>query len=1253
MPNHPSFKFCIKLRVLLAFTFLMIIQRNVAQDSLRALEQVDIDLASGVILDKMIFDTPFAFKGLLPPSGQKVKKVEYRYRIRPSNANLKYVVFLGETKATDFELSKSDIRVKTKKRGIIKRNNYLEYSPPLTNGVDESKEEVIIKLLEKESQNYYQYRFPANSNKKIVFLSKGSGLDELNKAAETPVRYEINYEHKRHYFPNVSGIDNQGFTQKVTWNSFTGSESHFFVQSGSVHPNLFYEFEFTVYQNNGIDATNQGELKTKVTKIIKTWSDSNYEDITNENELNQLNTRINNAIKGYVIGRIVDLDGSLTPVDMRSQTYQPLLSDLAGLTKQIKESENANKEIRENLSDAVLPLIAEQPNLPNFYRTLNRIQNGNSLNQSSKAEYISAVGNMPGFESISYNDIGQIISEEENFISIVNGALNIVPIQTDGEQSTSYSISSKSGDHLVSIQLINLFLEKITSSQFVSTSNESPFDLGRIRTIANYLIEFEKQIKHQKEFIDAKNSIKSTRTELIGKDGYLTQTFNITTSKTFYDNFVSLNSNSNQLDDRSKAIFSTQIPIEDHAPLISYQNLVALLSSSLLPRDLSNTSFDKFLSSDLVINGTTFSSAATSPDLVAEKIASMRTMIRFFEDIKLWKLRNGQPLFQAGFNIDNLIADFKILRDYYLIEAEIYSPEQANRLTKFFYQIEELRKDEMNPGAIADSLINYHKDQLNDFTNAEKLLTGKFELIDAGVVLRNKIYVEEIKKVINAFSSSPALSDVKSDLEEIIKKIEDRNPTTQAFGDAINAIKTVLTIPVDNNIEPKSNFDLVDKFEPILLSGIDLSMVNQAVDAQAFLVTLQSSLELNAMAIIKKEKIYDVATAALVDSNAKSDAFSIDLFLQLLEQIDTSDPTVIQNMADVKLKLEKLVTSWKILLKLGDPDASRYQILKDRLANGSSSLLFGGGIGTLLDKIEADPTKELSPSALLLWESTINGAWKISEVSKAISAGLTNQTLHLVFTGEKKIEKTLLKDVTPASIDTVSIKILRNFYRVLNRTDLKLKGKTEPAFKAFETEIRKVVESLSNYLVNLNDQKKLVIRKGEEDPAINTTLTNLYVQNTLLRQGSSIVETNNRNTPYIGLDAGYAVVPSLNGFTTYTGLNIYLAPVYKRTNFSRYPRLRNKFWKSFSFLVGFTMTESFEDSRFENLTTGPDTNMIVGFGFRVNPIFRFNYGFLAHKEKRINPLDTNRDFAASQFFSVSFDINIIKGLSDIPDLFKP
>jgi len=145
-----------------------------------------------------------------------------------------------------------------------------------------------------------------------------------------------------------------------------------------------------------------------------------------------------------------------------------------------------------------------------------------------------------------------------------------------------------------------------------------------------------------------------------------------------------------------------------------------------------------------------------------------------------------------------------------------------------------------------------------------------------------------------------------------------------------------------------------------------------------------------------------------------------------------------------------------------------------------------------------------------------------------------------------------------------------------------------------------------------------------------------------------------RTSNVITVDVGYVMYgfqDKLFGSSTYVGIDYYLRPFDPSIPFS-YANYYNKltFWDRLSFNLGVTLNSVAKPNYRANLF-GTNDNLIVGGGYRLNNIFKINFGALAYYKLDPNFLLNNKAINLTPYAGVSLDIRIGTILNSFNKLF--
>lgn len=139
---------------------------------------------------------------------------------------------------------------------------------------------------------------------------------------------------------------------------------------------------------------------------------------------------------------------------------------------------------------------------------------------------------------------------------------------------------------------------------------------------------------------------------------------------------------------------------------------------------------------------------------------------------------------------------------------------------------------------------------------------------------------------------------------------------------------------------------------------------------------------------------------------------------------------------------------------------------------------------------------------------------------------------------------------------------------------------------------------------------------------------------------SQVVSTN--YNPYVSVDAGVLYAPVIGEATLYIATNIYTRPVNKDAPLSQVSSFRRRF----AFTFGVTLN-SIADSAHTRFDLFSSSTLVLGAGYRVTQSLRLGGGAIVLKEADPNPLIDRQSAALTPYLSLSFDVDVAKGMSKI------
>jgi hypothetical protein len=234
--------------------------------------------------------------------------------------------------------------------------------------------------------------------------------------------------------------------------------------------------------------------------------------------------------------------------------------------------------------------------------------------------------------------------------------------------------------------------------------------------------------------------------------------------------------------------------------------------------------------------------------------------------------------------------------------------------------------------------------------------------------------------------------------------------------------------------------------------------------------------------------------------------------------------------------------------------------------------------------------------------------------------------------------------------DFASARLIISFFYYLRNCSIKdSKGKY-----VFSKDSR-ILESLSN-LLDILIQNNDSLKKADEDLAqikndFPDIFSTILVRQTCIIEDQSEADVESKETPYIGIDGGIVYAPVQASVYGYYGMNIYLKPVNKRTPFSSLKGW-DLFTKIFSLYFGFATELTTTPNSQDSYLIGSNTNLLLGFGFRINRMIRFNLGAMIYQRENENPVVNKKYTVLTPTISCSIDINIIKGFEKFGTILK-
>lgn len=331
----------------------------------------------------------------------------------------------------------------------------------------------------------------------VPFKIKGTAEKKIQKIAFS-YRIKNRKENDWYYFPPLSDLDSlTAFSKEETWTRID-DDSHFAFHVGELHPNVPYEFKFTLLVSITLEKTQSDALKTELlTMLHTTLDDINF---TLE-DLERLTENIQAKLSS------VTARGKLTDIDQKEFKLEPLEPPLKTISDNLI---NVNQEVlgsKERIAGSALRIIGlSQPahngafSMPHIINALR--DSSVRLNASiARTLYQPLNPTIKGFETYTLRDFLVFYSNTLNNPSILAEILK-------GEAKINgSSISSANSHDMASLQLLLSFYERIGMNTFVDTGNRFIFldyaeTLEELKDNVTILMESIKTIQKRKEELD-------------------------------------------------------------------------------------------------------------------------------------------------------------------------------------------------------------------------------------------------------------------------------------------------------------------------------------------------------------------------------------------------------------------------------------------------------------------------------------------------------------------------------------------------------------------------------------------------------------------------------------------------------------------------------------------------------------------------------------------------------------------------------
>jgi hypothetical protein len=191
-----------------------------------------------------------------------------------------------------------------------------------------------------------------------------------------------------------------------------------------------------------------------------------------------------------------------------------------------------------------------------------------------------------------------------------------------------------------------------------------------------------------------------------------------------------------------------------------------------------------------------------------------------------------------------------------------------------------------------------------------------------------------------------------------------------------------------------------------------------------------------------------------------------------------------------------------------------------------------------------------------------------------------------------------------------------------------------PLQRAIDDAFRAITDS-GRLEANLKDRESALV-------ALIQRLTVLLLDERFV-EGTTVANGQTAQNNYISADGGLLYAGTIGAAALYVGTNFYLRPVNKDAPLS----LVSSFTRRFAFTVGLTVSSIADEGSRRRADLFANQSLVLGAGYRVTPSIRVGGGALIYRKANDNPAITEKKPRPTWYTSLSFDLNVARGIQGL------
>ncbi|MEJ5144675.1 hypothetical protein [Sphingobacterium sp. MYb388] len=259
-------------------------------------------------------------------------------------------------------------------------------------------------------------------------------------------------------------------------------------------------------------------------------------------------------------------------------------------------------------------------------------------------------------------------------------------------------------------------------------------------------------------------------------------------------------------------------------------------------------------------------------------------------------------------------------------------------------------------------------------------------------------------------------------------------------------------------------------------------------------------------------------------------------------------------------------------------------------------------------------------------------------------------TLNEILVGNKKIEDKEI--VKTEAIDMQSVKFIFSLLKILNEgiVEYTIDSNLNVLFtdEQFSSSFRVFKSMMNDY----NDIAAADLDIAEAVASTKDITIEILVAQSITQDVITIPEVETAQSPYISIETGIGMATGYSSAFGYYVANFYFVPINKNAPLNSFKGW-NKFFKMFSVQAGIA---NFLGKRpeYSHSIFGDNSSrdLMLGVGMRFTKLLRINAGTILYKTNKDNPLLDKYHVKPSVYVSAGIDINFLKAIGTVADLFK-